>query len=92
MRRYRLPRRTLLKGLLGGTAVSVGLPALDMFLNNHGTAYADGSAFPARFGLWFWGNGVQPDRWVPETTGPGWCRIAGTFWCLYHPVFHWQVI
>ena len=37
MRGYRLSRRTLLKGLLGGTAVSVGLPALDLFMNNHGT-------------------------------------------------------
>jgi hypothetical protein len=22
--------------------------------------------------LFFWGNGVLPDRWVPETTGPDW--------------------
>ena len=45
---------------------------LDLFVNSHGTAHADGTAFPARFGLWFWGNGMHPDRWVPETTGPDW--------------------
>jgi len=67
-----LSRRTVLKGIVGGTAVSIALPALDIFLNEHGTAHADGSAFPRRFVLWFWGNGVQPDRWVPSATGPDW--------------------
>ncbi len=65
----RIHRRTLLKGLLGGAAVSIGLPPLECFLNTTGTAYAGGSAFPKRFGVFFWGNGVLPARWTP--TGEG---------------------
>ena len=34
-------------------------------LNGNGTAYADGQALPVRFGTWFFGNGIIPDRWVP---------------------------
>jgi hypothetical protein len=41
-------------------------------LNPSGTAYADGSELPRRFGIFFWGNGVHPDRWRPTTTGPDW--------------------
>ncbi len=67
-----LHRRTLLRGMIGGSAVAVGLPLLDVFLNDHGTAMADGSGLPRRFGLFFWGNGVIPRRWVPATDGPGW--------------------
>ena len=64
-----LDRRTLLRGLLGGIAVSVALPTLDIFLDGHGEAYASGEGFPKRFGTWFWGNGVhaspEDDRWTP---------------------------
>jgi len=52
-----LRRRTLLRGLLGGGAVSVALPFLDCFLNDHGTALASGAPLPVRFGTWFWGLG-----------------------------------
>ena len=76
MKRPTLNRRTLLRGMLGGSAVAIGLPALEIFLNSHGTAYADdgpgASGFPKRFGLFFWGNGVLPDRWVPADDGPDW--------------------
>lgn len=68
----KLSRRTVLKGMLGGAAVSVGLPILDIFLNGNGTAFANGGAFPCRFGLFYWGNGVHPERWVPTTEGMGW--------------------
>jgi dienelactone hydrolase len=54
-------RRTFLKGMLGGVAISVALPPLEAMMNTHGTAYAGGSAFPTRFGIWYWGNGVLPD-------------------------------
>jgi hypothetical protein len=64
-------RRTILKGLLGGSVVTVGLPALEVFLNANGTAWADGSLLPRRFGLFFWGNGNTPDKWVPALTGEG---------------------
>jgi hypothetical protein len=68
----KLDRRTLLRGMLGGAAVSVALPPLEMMLNQHGEALADGTPLPDRFGLWFWGNGVRPEHWIPATTGPNW--------------------
>jgi len=64
-----LTRRTALKGMLGGTAVTVGLPLLDCFLNSTGTALAAGGPLPLRFGTWFWGCGMTPDRFVPKTLG-----------------------
>jgi hypothetical protein len=68
-----ISRRTALRGLLaGGVAVSVPLPRLAGMLNGNGTAYAqDGAALPQRFGTWFFGNGIIPDRWVPSSTGQG---------------------
>jgi hypothetical protein len=69
MSRTKLSRRTVLRGLLGGAAVSVGLPMLNVFLNDNGDALADGTAFPRRFGLFFWGNGMIPERWVPAQSG-----------------------
>ncbi len=67
----KLDRRTLLRGLLGGGVVTVGLPPLELFFNATGTAYADGCALPKRFGLFMWGNGVLPERWNPATQGSG---------------------
>lgn len=65
----KLDRRTMLRGMLGGATITVGLPALEVFLNAHGTAYADGVGLPRRFGTWFWGNGILPERWVPDGEG-----------------------
>ena len=65
-------RRSILRGMLTGRAVSLGLPTLEMFLDANGEAFADGSSFPKRFVLWFWGNGVIPAKWTPATTGEGW--------------------
>lgn len=67
-----ISRRTLLRGMLGGAAVSVGIPLLDIFLNTNGNALAQGQLIPPRFGLFFWGNGVHPERWVPQGTGVDW--------------------
>ena len=72
----KLDRRTVLRGMLGAAAVSVALPALEIFLNDNGDAYAGQSGFPTRFGWWFWGNGVHPEKWVPSETG------TGTEWSL----------
>lgn len=58
-----LSRRTLLRGILGGAAVSVALPPLE--------AMACGT-LPKRFGLFFWGNGNLPDRWKPMGEGYEW--------------------
>jgi hypothetical protein len=71
MRSLKLSRRTLLRGSLGGICVSVALPALEAMLDSHGTAHADGSPLPRRLGIFFWGNGVKLDRWVPSGTGEG---------------------
>jgi hypothetical protein len=66
-----LTRRTALKGMLGGAAVTVGLPLLDCFLDDNGTALAAGGPLPLRFGTWFWGCGMTPDRFVPKKIGAG---------------------
>ncbi len=60
-----ITRRSMLRGMLAGTTVAVGLPALDLFLNESGTAYAGGMGFPTRFGIFFFGNGVIPTVWNP---------------------------
>ena len=69
-------RRSLLSGMLRGTAVAVGIPILDRFLNGSGTVYADGTKLPVRFGTYFWGLGLTDTptggtRWVPSKTGFG---------------------
>jgi hypothetical protein len=64
-------RRQLLRGIMGGAAVSVGLPLLEGMLNTSGTAYAEGTPLPKRFGVFFWGNGVRLDKWNPTGTGAG---------------------
>jgi len=64
-------RRSALKGLVNGAAVTVALPFLDCFLNNHGTALASGAPLPVRFGTWFWGLGFNPGRGVAPKIGPG---------------------
>ena len=67
----KISRRTVLRGFLkGGTAVAVGLPVLECFLNTSGTAFAaTRAALPPCFGTWFWGLGLTPNLWEPETTG-----------------------
>ena len=66
----RITRRSALRGVLGGAAVSVGIPFLDCFLDDNGVALADtGAPIPARFGTWFWGCGLNPGRWEPKSTG-----------------------
>ncbi|MBM4374548.1 MAG: DUF1552 domain-containing protein [Deltaproteobacteria bacterium] len=70
--RRAIDRRAMLKGLLGGTLVGVGLPMLEAMLDSNGTAFADGDALPTRFGLWFFGNGVRLDSWTPTSTGANW--------------------
>lgn len=71
MARFTLARRTMLRGLLGGAAVSIALPPLEAMMDAHGLAYADGPP-PLRFGLWFWGNGIRRAQWLPQGTGTAW--------------------
>ena len=61
-------RRGILRGALAGSAVTIGLPWLEIFAGR--TAHAE-SLFPNRFGVWFWGNGNRPDQWLPTGEGQG---------------------
>jgi len=65
----RLSRRRVLRGMLGGAVVSVGLPLLDCFLDPRGAALAGGAPLPVCFGTWFFGCGLTPGRWEPATVG-----------------------
>ena len=64
-------RRRVLKGMMGGAAVTVGLPFLDCFLNTNGTALAaTGQKLPDIYSTWYWGLGFNPGRWEPPAPGP----------------------
>ena len=66
----RIHRRSILRGMLGGSAVAMALPLLDCFLNENGTAFAaTGAPLPVRFGTWHWGLGMNPQRWTPTKIG-----------------------
>ena len=67
-----LPRRSFLRGVAAGTLFSIGLPPLEAMFNGNGDALADGTQMAKRFGVWFWGNGIKVDRWVPSATGSNW--------------------
>jgi hypothetical protein len=62
-------RRRVLRGMMNGGAVTVGLPLLNYFLNGNGNAMADGSAMPIRFGTWYWGMGISKAVFVPKQAG-----------------------
>jgi Protein of unknown function (DUF1552) len=65
----RLSRRRVLKGMLNGAAVTVGLPLLDCLLGDGGKAMASGAPLPLRFVTWFWGLGGNSSVFVPKKTG-----------------------
>ena len=80
MKPFRLHRRTMLRGAIGGSAVALGLPVLEAMLGGNGDAYADGSGLPCRMVTWFFGNGCAVAdvnntgagiRFAPGETGPG---------------------
>jgi len=66
----KLPRRTMLRGALGGGVVAMALPALEAMLDDHGEALADGTELPRRLLTWMFGNGCRLEHWTPATTGP----------------------
>lgn len=72
MTKLHLNRRSFLRGAVGGAVASIGLPPLEVMFNESGTAHADGTPLPKRFGVFFWGNGVVPSRWVPSGEGANW--------------------
>src|SRR5262245_12284364 len=72
MGRFVLSRRTMLMGM----GAAIGLPTLEAMLNSNGDALAGGQPLPKRFLMWFFGNGVDPPRWVPADQGPDWTPSA----------------
>ena len=62
-------RRLVLRGMLHGAAVTVGLPPLLSVRPAFGDTCDDG--FPQRFVLFYWGNGNRPDLWTPSGEGFG---------------------
>jgi hypothetical protein len=65
---HSMTRRRFLRGSVQGLGLSLALPFLESLSGWAPEAYANG-AFPKRFCLFFWGNGVLPNRWVPMQTG-----------------------
>lgn len=77
-----LSRRSMLKGVLGSTVVSLALPPLEAMFDSKG-AWADGLGEIPFFGLFFWANGTpwhaghgniqaqgnHPDLWTPAQEG-----------------------
>ena len=76
LRNLTLGRRKLLRGMIGGSAVAVGLPLLEAMLDRSGTALAGGEPLPLRFISFSFGNGVQLQQFEPSITGPGWVPSA----------------
>jgi hypothetical protein len=84
MKTTMLSRRTMLRGAVGGAAVSLALPPLEAMLGAHG-AHAGGTLPDPIFGVFFWANGTPwhaghgsmqgqngyPDLWTPAATGAG---------------------
>jgi hypothetical protein len=65
----RFNRRSILRGIVGGGAVGMGLPLLDLFLDGNGAALANGAPLPTRVGTFFWGLGLTPTQWEPTVVG-----------------------
>jgi hypothetical protein len=72
MPRFSLSRRSFLRGLAGGAAATVALPALEAMFDANGTAHSDGSPLARRFVCFHFGNGVTLSKFVPATTGQNW--------------------
>ena len=65
-------RRTVLRGLLHGSAATMAVPLLDCFLDTNGEAIAaTGKTIPTRFGTYFYGCGLNVPVWVPDKEGVG---------------------
>lgn len=71
-----LSRRAVLQAALTpcvSLGVSLGLPTLNVMLNENGTAFAeDNKAIPKRFGTYYWGCGIHYNSWIPSSTGYNW--------------------
>jgi hypothetical protein len=84
-----ISRRRLLRGMLRGSAVALGLPLFEAMLNENGTALAAGAGLPVRYGLFFWGNGLPwtyRHSGTTDTVTKGLDHPLAAFTDLYTPV------
>lgn len=72
MKKYQLKRRTVLRGMIGGSAVAMSLPLMEAMLDENGEAHADGTNRTKRFVSWFFGNGVYLPNFEPAQVGASW--------------------
>lgn len=68
MSRTSLSRRTFLRG----AGALLALPTLEAMLDGNGEALASGEPLPRRLVIFFFGNGVVLNRYLPSGTGSGW--------------------
>lgn len=66
----KLPRRTMLRGAIGGGVVALGLPLLEAMVDDNGTRLATGAELPRRLLTWHFGNGCRKEHWIPTQEGP----------------------
>lgn len=66
--RNRLSRRTLLRGMMQGSALTMGLPWLEAMAAETSSGHG---VTPLRMGTWFWGCGVTPGLWTPDVSEAG---------------------
>lgn len=64
-----ISRRRFLRGIMQGSLVALQLPMLELFMDRQ--ALAQDGGFPKRFAMFYWGNGMRPDQWVPTGEGRG---------------------
>ena len=66
-------RRRVLRGMLGGSAVALGLPVLEAGLDMGVAAHAaTHNGLPLCFAMYYWANGMLPDRFEPLGEGADW--------------------
>lgn len=69
---WKVERRTVLKGMVRGAAIALGLPLLEAMTSPSLWAGepAANRRIPVRFATLFFPNGVHPDHWTPKAVGP----------------------
>lgn len=75
MKKFRMSRRTLLRGLGSAAGVTIGLPVLEAMLDSKGLLISEANAqtvtAPIRMLAFFCPNGVYRPDYEPSTTGTG---------------------
>jgi hypothetical protein len=72
-----LSRRAVLRGGAQGVTVALALPALEAMFDGNGAVHAaDGTPPPKRVGVFYWGNGIRPEQWIPAQEGATWTSPA----------------